>query len=159
MAAWSQWLNGKAVPPLRARALLDGWRRRRWTFVAAAVGFLIVVGAIGVAVWPSASDGRPLPSPAGGTVGTRDYSCDYNTRDGLRYAGHSTTGSRLVMLNSQGRDVVEVQCLLKFHGYDPGGVDGLFGVRTEQAVKRLQSEAGVAVDGKVGPQTWSLLRT
>ena len=149
----------QAAPIAPIRTPREKWWLRRWPLAGATVGLLVVVAAIGIAVWPSTSEGRPSPASSGGSAGTRDYSCDYSTRDGLRYAGHSTTDSELVMLNAQGHDVVEVQCLLKFHGFDPGGVDGLFGERTEQAVKRLQSEAGVAVDGTVGPQTWGLLRT
>ena len=36
-------------------------------------------------------------------------------------------------------------------------VDGLFGPRTESAVEAFQDEAGLDVDGIVGPATWSRL--
>ena len=35
--------------------------------------------------------------------------------------------------------------------------DGIFGSNTEQAVKALQSAAGIATDGKVGKNTWTAL--
>jgi peptidoglycan hydrolase-like protein with peptidoglycan-binding domain len=35
--------------------------------------------------------------------------------------------------------------------------DGYFGPRTEQLVKDLQAEYGVAVDGICGPHTWTAL--
>lgn len=41
--------------------------------------------------------------------------------------------------------------------YDPGGVDGTFGPRTEQAVKAFQSDFGLDADGIVGPKTWAML--
>jgi peptidoglycan hydrolase-like protein with peptidoglycan-binding domain len=36
-------------------------------------------------------------------------------------------------------------------------VDGIFGARTEAAVRAVQGNGGVGVDGIVGPQTWPLL--
>ncbi|MFP5346700.1 MAG: peptidoglycan-binding domain-containing protein [Actinomycetes bacterium] len=38
-------------------------------------------------------------------------------------------------------------------------VDGIFGPRTEAAVRQAQQGAGLAVDGVVGPQTWRDLVT
>jgi peptidoglycan hydrolase-like protein with peptidoglycan-binding domain len=37
---------------------------------------------------------------------------------------------------------------------DPGPIDGVFGPRTESAVRAYQSDRSVAVDGIVGDQTW-----
>ncbi len=36
-------------------------------------------------------------------------------------------------------------------------VDGIFGARTESAVEAFQRDAGIGVDGIVGPATWSRL--
>ncbi|MEG4976450.1 peptidoglycan-binding domain-containing protein [Microcoleus sp. K4-B3] len=41
-------------------------------------------------------------------------------------------------------------------GY-PVATDGFFGLKTEQAVIKFQKQNKIAVDGIVGPQTWSLL--
>jgi peptidoglycan hydrolase-like protein with peptidoglycan-binding domain len=41
--------------------------------------------------------------------------------------------------------------------YDPGKVDGDFGQDTERAVKRLQDDFGLEVDGVVGPNTWAMM--
>jgi len=51
-----------------------------------------------------------------------------------------------------------LQRTLRRLGWRPGRVDGLFGPRTEAAVKRLQAAAGLAVDGIVGQQTGRALR-
>ncbi|MFI1728111.1 peptidoglycan-binding protein [Streptomyces acidicola] len=86
------------------------------------------------------------------------YPCSDSTKDGLAYAGHSVTRENLVALNGSGPDVVEIQCLLRKHGYDPGAVDGLYGVSARDAVKRFQKARGLVDDGMVGPDTWGELR-
>lgn len=50
-----------------------------------------------------------------------------------------------------------IQEALRLAGVDPGPVDGMFGPRTEQAVRRFQSSRGLAADGVVGPRTWAAL--
>lgn len=63
----------------------------------------------------------------------------------------------LVTRGTIGADVLRAQQLLNKAGYDPGGTDGIFGPRTEAAVKRFQRARGLDVDGKVGSATWSAL--
>jgi peptidoglycan hydrolase-like protein with peptidoglycan-binding domain len=46
-----------------------------------------------------------------------------------------------------------LQELLRARGHQIA-VDGIFGPRTEEAVKTLQQNKGLGVDGIVGPQTW-----
>ena len=55
---------------------------------------------------------------------------------------------------STGEAVRELQIALQQTGNDPGPIDGVFGSQTEAAVKALQAERGIAVDGIVGPITW-----
>lgn len=52
---------------------------------------------------------------------------------------------------SKGNEVVQVQTLL---GID---ADGIFGKKTEAAVKAFQAANGLKVDGIVGKQTWAAL--
>src|SRR5436309_6796260 len=54
-------------------------------------------------------------------------------------------------LGSQGPDVVRVQAAL---GQVP---DGIFGPRTDAAVRIFQARNGLASDGIVGPKTWGVL--
>ena len=43
------------------------------------------------------------------------------------------------------------------HPHPPLVLDGEFGPKTERAVRRLQSDERLEIDGEVGPRTWSVL--
>jgi peptidoglycan hydrolase-like protein with peptidoglycan-binding domain/DNA invertase Pin-like site-specific DNA recombinase len=58
----------------------------------------------------------------------------------------------------EARRVKTLQRVLRRLGQRPGGVDGLFGPRTEAAVLRFQAVRGLAVDGVVGAGTWKALK-
>ncbi|MFS4091516.1 peptidoglycan-binding domain-containing protein [Streptomyces sp. AF1A] len=58
---------------------------------------------------------------------------------------------------STGAAVTHAQCLLNYWGYNVGGVDGIFGSRTENQVRNFQRDRGLSVDGIVGPNTWAEL--
>jgi N-acetylmuramoyl-L-alanine amidase len=53
----------------------------------------------------------------------------------------------------RGDDVAALQARLTEMGFDCGRVDGIFGNRTEAAVKEFQKSVGETVDGKCGPAT------
>ena len=63
----------------------------------------------------------------------------------------------VLKIGSTGLPVRRAQKRMSLVGYDVGGVDGRYGTRTEAAVKMLQQQRGLAVDGVVGPQTWSVI--
>lgn len=58
---------------------------------------------------------------------------------------------------NRGEYVVELQRLLVAKGYDPKGIDGIFGQGCEKAVRQFQKDAGLQVDGIVGAKTWAAL--
>ncbi len=70
-----------------------------------------------------------------------------------------TMEMRYLRKGSKGKDVKALQILLKGYGYSVGwyGADGDFGNATESAVKKFQAAEKIAVDGVVGPDTWSHL--
>jgi hypothetical protein len=57
----------------------------------------------------------------------------------------------------KGDDVYTVQRALESKGYDSGGVDGVYGPKTEKAVTAFQQTIGLVADGIVGPKTWAAL--
>ena len=66
-------------------------------------------------------------------------------------------GDRSLYLQSapfmHGDDVAALQSRLTEMGFDCGRVDGIYGERTEGAVKDFQKSVGATVDGKCGPAT------
>ena len=66
-------------------------------------------------------------------------------------------GDRSLNLQSspmmRGDDVAALQARLTEMGINAGRVDGIFGLRTESAVKEFQQSVGIKVDGKCGPAT------
>lgn len=51
-----------------------------------------------------------------------------------------------------------LQAALTTLGFDPGAIDGRYGDQTRVATLDFQQDAGITVDGRVGPQTWSSLQ-
>jgi peptidoglycan hydrolase-like protein with peptidoglycan-binding domain len=49
--------------------------------------------------------------------------------------------------------VKDMQEALQAVGYHPGTADGIYGQHTIDAVKEFQTDAGITVDGKYGPET------
>lgn len=57
----------------------------------------------------------------------------------------------------RGSDVRMVQNKLNDLGYNAGSEDGVYGLKTEVAVKRFQKDNSLSVDGIVGQNTWAKL--
>ena len=58
---------------------------------------------------------------------------------------------------SSGATVTEIQTRLKSWGYYNGAVDGIYGSRTESAVKYFQRTNGLTADGQAGDKTLAAL--
>lgn len=59
----------------------------------------------------------------------------------------------LSKIGSQGTEVTNIQTRLKAWGYYSYTVDGIYGWRTAEAVKKFQRKHGLVVDGICGPAT------
>lgn len=64
---------------------------------------------------------------------------------------------RLTKPYMRGEDVRNLQYALKEQGFDPGQIDGVFGKKTERAVKRFQKSCGLKADGIAGKRTFFAL--
>ena len=89
------------------------------------------------------------------TVLNRDYGADLEV-DGIY--GRLTREAVVNLERGAYGDYVKVlQGFLICMGYDTGGFDGIFGARTEAAVREFQYRAGLTVDGVAGKATFAAL--
>ncbi|MFK7902951.1 MAG: peptidoglycan-binding protein, partial [Nitratireductor sp.] len=50
------------------------------------------------------------------------------------------------------KDIVrQTQSLLTRAGFDPGPADGLFGLKTQEAILAFQKKHGLSTDGEISP--------
>ena len=100
---------------------------------AAVVGFqqsasLVPDGIVGPLTWAALPDGGPMPVLHQGSTGPVVSSLQTILTNGAEQWG----------------------------GVTPLGIDGIFGPHTKRSVEAFQDWGGVAVDGIVGDQTWSV---
>lgn len=79
-----------------------------------------------------------------------------------RYTGNTVFGSRTLRRTSRTTDVAILQNRLnaqakKYANAVGAPADGVFGPKTEAAVKLFQQDYGLAIDGIVGPKTFNQL--
>ena len=63
----------------------------------------------------------------------------------------------LSKLGSRGNEVRSIQTKLKELGHYKGSVDGIYGVKTQKAVRAFQKSCGITADGIAGPKTLKYL--
>lgn len=77
----------------------------------------------------------------------------------LRAANPTPSALPSLLPGSKGAAVAKAQQLLKDKGFYQGRVDGDFGTVTRDAIAAFQRANGLAVDSKVGEQTWKKLQS
>jgi peptidoglycan hydrolase-like protein with peptidoglycan-binding domain len=97
-----------------------------------------------------------------GIVGTKTWNklFDENPIESVPTPTPTIQYSRLLKVTDpymRGEDVETAQTALKTAGYDPKGIDGIYGKNTESAVKAYQKAKKLEVDGIVGQITWGKL--
>ena len=73
-------------------------------------------------------------------------------------AACTSGGFPLIKQNSRGNYVCVAQDDLNTLGYTTGGLDGVFGGQTQNAVRRYQASRELSVDGIIGCNTWKSLQ-
>lgn len=90
----------------------------------------------------------------------------------LRYVGGNTASSEttaqpvktvsvqlpVLRKGNKGPAVAMLQGALKYHGFDPNGIDGDAGTRTHNMLIGFQAERGLEADAVCGPATWAALQ-
>jgi len=75
--------------------------------------------------------------------------------------GKEVSSSRRVKVIPEAKyrpDIRQIQKALKNAGYNPGTMDGRMGRETKDAIRAFQRANGLRADGKVGKNTWNLLK-
>ncbi len=110
-----------------------------------------------VCLWQYTGSGR-----ADGVEGTVDrdilYAMPAAPAAALRPAAVKKAAAvQTLRRGSRGTAVRALQTALLACGADPGRADGIFGVKTERAVRTFQKQEGLAADGAAGEKTWAKL--
>ncbi len=80
----------------------------------------------------------------------------FDKRRGTPACGGS--GYPLIKEGNRGVYVLIAQDDLNTLGYTTGGLDGIFGSKTKEAVRRYQQSRGLSADGIIGCNTWRSLQ-
>ncbi|MGW3289400.1 peptidoglycan-binding protein [Streptomyces sp. NPDC001002] len=152
------------VTPASAPAHPAGSRSLRIALVAGSVALVLALSsAVLLAIrlydedTAKAAASRTAPTTSA-PAAQPTYTCRLTKDDGHWFAGLGRSWDIELAYGDAGPDVAEAQCLLRRAGISPGGIDGIFGPLTQQAVKAFQERADLVTDGVVGPHTWKALR-
>lgn len=78
-------------------------------------------------------------------------------QDLMKETGNLSETLQLLKEGSSGPLVKQLQQALKDKGFNPGTIDGVFGLGTKAAVRAFQQANKLEADGLVGQQTWNAL--
>ncbi|MFC7393419.1 NlpC/P60 family protein [Scopulibacillus cellulosilyticus] len=96
------------------------------------------------------------------SIGLKNQSTNYSSQSTVVHKSvpvskQNTQSSGLLQSGDRGQAVSNLQSKLNSKGYLKGGVDGIYGPNTANAVRQFQSANGLSVDGIAGPDTLSKL--
>ena len=80
-------------------------------------------------------------------------------KDALSKASEEKAGSKRTCEAKSRPTIKMIQVALKNAGFYSGVIDGKIGRQTREAIKAFQKANNLSADGKVGKNTWAILRT
>lgn len=111
------------------------------------------VAGFGRPNWPIVESIKTdLNTDTGSNEELKDNGQNFNSEE-----NHDWRPKLLQTSNSYSGDCVVLQAILNARHFACGAADGFFGAKTQAAVNRFQSWAGLEVDGICGPKTWKKL--
>lgn len=78
---------------------------------------------------------------------------DYSQQPAVKYVSPAYTIYRYTLPKMVGPKIGQIQKALKAAGFDPHGIDNIFGAETLKAVEAFQQANDLVVDGEVGNET------
>jgi len=101
--------------------------------------------------------------PAGTAIQGRGVTPDYIVPSGKRHLTDPTqlppfSTSRQLRSGLSGSDVRVLQLYLRACGFDPGPVDGIFGPRTQAALRSFQQSQGLTPSGVLDPESAAAIK-
>ena len=104
----------------------------------------------------STSTGRSSPSTAStGHTGRSSFSSGTSRTAATKGAAHASGN---LGVGSRGKSVSSLQNSLRAAGFNPGKTDGIFGAKTQAALRGYQASKGLKTDGIAGTKTFGALR-
>ena len=142
-------MNIRVIPVLGLCAMLTACgttpEERGVSGAGIGAGAGAVVGAV---TGLSVVEGAVIGAVAGGLTGAMTNKDQVDLGEPAWKQGSTASGNETVAHKEM---ITEIQKGLKDLGYDPGVVDGIYGQRTQQAIRQYQKDHGLLVDGQATP--------
>lgn len=108
---------------------------------------------VGAVTGLSVVQGAVLGAVAGGLTGAITHSDQIDLGEpAWKQSGINKDGPSVANTPTASKHMIEnIQIALKDMGYDPGAVDGVYGQKTQQAIRHYQEDHNLVVDGQATP--------
>ncbi len=113
--------------------------------------------AVGSSTSSSRSSAASSASSRSSNVGSSTATSKSSTATSKSSTATSKPSGNL-SVGSRGKSVSQLQDSLRAAGFNPGKTDGVFGPKTEAALRGFQKSKGLKADGIAGKQTFGALR-
>lgn len=151
--------NAKVCGFISARQMVEEFLKGEGRQLDGMVGFIIGNGLAKHLVkkdWAAFARGYNGPGYAKNQYDVKLRNA-YQKHAALQPVAADPLADGVLSMGDVGEAVLELQSVLTAKGFPTGGVDGVFGRLTDQAVRQFQKAKGLVVDGIVGRKTGAVL--